>query len=149
MGNRAYCTPFSDFDHFPETRTFVSEDDKDINVACPPDDYAPIRHSVHISSYRPWLGNSVTRSCYPPPIYGRFHQIGDMTQNYPKAPEIMSRLEGDNWFNESFHDLHDEDALWGFAMVTSKRMGLRMKKEVDDYPILNRLIRMGINDVQG
>ena len=39
--------------------------------------------------------------------------------------------------------------MWGAAMVTSKHVGLRMLQKIDDYPMLNRLIRIGINDDEG
>src|SRR5579872_3197635 len=95
------------------------------------------------------MGNVVYHTCFPPLIYGRFHQVGGLTHNYPRDVDIMRRVDGEHWHADAFHDLHNEDALWAWAMVCSKGMGLRMVQKVNDYPILNQLIWMGINDTKG
>ena len=77
------------------------------------------------------------RTIRVPPIYGRFNEVGDMTHNYPRAVDIMARVNGPNWHNESFSDLEDKDFLWGVAMVAGKRMGLRWGAQVDEYPLFN------------
>src|SRR5579872_6305459 len=77
------------------------------------------------------MGNLVDQTLYPPPLFGRFHQVRDVTHNYPIASTIMDQVGGDNWKQESFTDLYDEDALWAFAMTSSKRMGLHMAQKVD------------------
>jgi hypothetical protein len=72
-----------------------------------------------------------------------------MDHNYPKGTDIMNCVEGDNWRRENYRNLYHEDALSAFVMISSKRMGLCMAQKVDDYPILNRLIRMGLNSDEG
>jgi hypothetical protein len=72
------------------------------------------------------MGNLVNQTLYPPPLFGRFHQVRDRELNYPIAATIMACVEGDNWKQESFTDLYDKDMLWAFAMMSYKRMGLQM-----------------------
>src|SRR5579872_2490307 len=88
------------------------------------------------------------RTVRVPPIYGRFNKVGDMTHNYPWAMDIMARVDGLNWHNESFSDLEDEDFLWGVAMVAGKWMGLCQGAQVDEYPLFNRLVYMALNNAQ-
>ena len=88
------------------------------------------------------------RTIRAPPIYGRFNTLEDMTHNYPRAIDIMARVDGPDWHKESFSDLEDEDFIWGAAMVASKRMGLRRGAPVDEYPLFNRLMYMALNDAQ-
>src|SRR5579872_255326 len=82
------------------------------------------------------------RTVRAPPIYGRFNTPEDMTHSYPRAVDIMARVDGPNWHAESFSDLEDEDFIWGAAMVASKRMGLRRGAQVDEYPMFNHLVYM-------
>src|SRR5579872_4756280 len=82
------------------------------------------------------------------PIYGRFHEVNDLRHNYPRAVDIMARVDGPNWHNESFHSLEDEDFLWGVSCVASKRMGLCQGAQVDEYPLFNWLVYMALNNSQ-
>ena len=88
------------------------------------------------------------RTVRVPPIYGRFHEVNDLTHNYPRAVDIMAWVDGPNWHNKSFSDLEDEDFIWGVACVAVKRMGLRQGAQVDEYPLFNQLVYMALNDTQ-
>ena len=64
------------------------------------------------------------RTANTTPIYGRFMEVRDITHSYPQDVDIMDHLNGPNWHLESFMDLHNEDAIWVYASMGLKRMGL-------------------------
>src|SRR5579872_2773086 len=88
------------------------------------------------------------RTVRVPPIYGRFHEVNNLMHNYPRAVDIMARVDGLNWHNESFSNLEDKDFIWGVSCVAAKRMGLRRGAQVDEYHLFNRLVYMALNDAQ-
>src|SRR5579872_5005865 len=96
--------------------------------------------------FQPWFGASVMRTICALLIYGRFHEVDNLRHNYPRAVNIMDQVDGPNWHNKSFHDLEDEDFIWGASCVASKRMGLHHGAQVDEYPLFNRLVYMALND---
>src|SRR5579872_654631 len=94
------------------------------------------------------MGNMVHRTIIPTPTCGRFSLLGE-EGSYPRAADIMIHIDGPGWHAEGFKDLYDEDFICGTAMVCSKHLGLCMVKKVDDWPILNQLIQIRINDIKG
>jgi hypothetical protein len=63
--------------------------------------------------------------------------------------DVLHCIKSNNWHMEGYSDLCNEDVLWVFTMTLLKRMGLRMAQKVDDYPILNQLIWMGLDSNEG
>src|SRR5579872_2596325 len=107
--------------------------------------YRACQDSLTHSVFCPWFSPLVMRMVRAPPIYGRFHEVDNLCHNYPHAVDIMARVDGPNWHNESFHDLEDKDFIWGVSCMATKRMGLRRGAQVDEYPLFNRLVYMALN----
>ena len=81
-----------------------------------------------------------------PALLGWFNPPGSFSHCYPSDVSIMEKFQNQNCFLKNWWELIDEDALWAGAMQASMRLAVRPYKKVDDYPLLNRLMWIGLDD---